>query len=551
MKRILYLVTFLAVYQSTAQQRMTDWVWAAGASVSKAGGTFAERITRDDEGNTYLTCGYRDTIIIGDQKLVTEESYSGILAKYNANGELVWAKNLATKGGAVVAAIAVDISGIYVAGTSGYYYGDTTIVGNDTLLGYGNDDIFIAKYDKNGNALWARNAGGEWPDEIVSGIAIDAEGNVVLNGYSNSDTSHFWGQDYYYSDGGIYTIKIDREGKIIWVRQGGGLNSARGAGVATDARRNVYASGFIRTPGKFGGYTLPDSGNNFFVIKYDAEGSIKWVRTAKSEGCFGFSVATDKLGSVYVYGGLSDTVVFGNYLLRPTRANTDDLFIAKYDGEGNLQWAKNTIQTKSFKYPEGFYIDDSGCIYVSHSLIDTTTIADTTIVKNSRDLIYKPTQFLAKLNRNGHCVWVKEIYATNTEAICVDPDENVYFTGGFRKSVVFGAAQIIDSTSETGEGMFLAKLAGNTNMPKLVPAVEGFVVYPNPAKGSFTVQLPENEQMHALAVYNVYGQVTYSMAIEAGKKKISVDIANQTAGVYYLKLAGSNRTLSSTLLLQH
>ena len=66
------------------------------------------------------------------------------------------------------------------------------------------------------------------------------------------------------------------------------------------------------------------------------------------------SVATDINGNVFMAGNfLSDTLNFDSLSLSNTNQNTSsftylksDIFIAKFDNEGNTLWAKNAIGNK-------------------------------------------------------------------------------------------------------------------------------------------------------------------------------------------------------------
>ncbi len=65
---------------------------------------------------------------------------------------------------------AVDKSGNIIV--TGVYYGTITI-GNYVLSSFGSGDIFIAKYDPNGNVIWAKHAGSQDYD-YGNSVAVDA-----------------------------------------------------------------------------------------------------------------------------------------------------------------------------------------------------------------------------------------------------------------------------------------------------------------------------------------------------------------------------------------
>jgi hypothetical protein len=84
--------------------------------------------------------------------------YSGNLFSQN----WLWARNAGgINGNDYGESVCTDQNGnIYIAGS---FNSPKIIIGADTLINYSPDtaDIFIAKYDANGNVLWAKSAGGQ------------------------------------------------------------------------------------------------------------------------------------------------------------------------------------------------------------------------------------------------------------------------------------------------------------------------------------------------------------------------------------------------------
>src|SRR5687768_11738586 len=87
---------------------------------------------------------------------------------------LVWTRLEGTTNSDYVAKVVQDSSGnFYVTGS---FWGSTLVIGTDTLLNNGANDMFFAKYDPNGNPLWAKSAGGTTLD-FGNDIAVDNSGN--------------------------------------------------------------------------------------------------------------------------------------------------------------------------------------------------------------------------------------------------------------------------------------------------------------------------------------------------------------------------------------
>jgi hypothetical protein len=73
-----------------------------------------------------------------------------------------WAKSIGSTVLGEGHAIAVDCAGnSYVTG----FFRDEATFGTTTLTSAGSRDIFVTKYDASGEVVWAKSAGGAAPDE--------------------------------------------------------------------------------------------------------------------------------------------------------------------------------------------------------------------------------------------------------------------------------------------------------------------------------------------------------------------------------------------------
>ena len=106
------------------------------------------------------------------------ESSAGVsdafLRNYDRAGNITWTRQFGTILDDLVGAIAVDASGVYIAGwTRGTFPSFTTA---------GGFDAFLRKYDSTGSVLWTHQFGSPG-DDFVHGIAIDASG-VYVTGWT-------------------------------------------------------------------------------------------------------------------------------------------------------------------------------------------------------------------------------------------------------------------------------------------------------------------------------------------------------------------------------
>src|SRR6185437_4146300 len=133
-------------------------------------------------------------------------------------------------------------------------------------------------------------------------------------------------------------------GTVLWAKSAGGGGNDNGYSVSTDAAGNAFMIGYLFSPAiTFGTYTLTNAGAvNMFLVKYDANGNVLWAKKAGgTSNDFGNSVATDAIGNSFVTGSFqSPSITFDTYTL--TNTSGVHVFIAKYDANGNTLWAKNS-----------------------------------------------------------------------------------------------------------------------------------------------------------------------------------------------------------------
>jgi lysophospholipase L1-like esterase len=235
-----------------------------------------------------------------------------------------------------------DAGNSYVAGTfygsSTFGSGGSAV----TLVSAGGTDAYLAKYDANGGLLWAQRAGGSGDDEALkvsingSGtlvVAGDFDGAatfgqgpaaVTLNGTEDA-----------------FVATYTSAGALTWVRQVGGATRSVGASAAIDGAGNVYLTGWFIGAADFDGSPVSGTGiASAFVARYLADGSLDWARSPASQfGSLGFDVAVDSAGRAYV-GGADGGIDFGNGTSFPN-VGALDAFVAQFLPDGSVGWARS------------------------------------------------------------------------------------------------------------------------------------------------------------------------------------------------------------------
>ena len=346
------------------------WVCKGGGSLYDTGCAIAV----DSNNNLYTAGFFEGSAVFGNTSLIAygNESYDIFIAKYDSAGNLIWVKQAGSDDYDEGLSITTDnLDNFYVTG----YFKGTAAFGGASLTSSGERDIFIGKYDSSGNLIWVKQAGGSGDDE-GSSITTDNANNVLVTG-SFVDITAFE-NNAMTSNGSsdIFIAKYDSSGNLLWVKQAGGPSFDRGYSVTTDNSDNFYVTGYFKGTAAFGDTSITTYGDrDVFIAKYDSSGNLLWIKQGGgSYWDYGYSLTTDYLNNVYITGSFFESAVFDGTSL--TSAGHNDIFIAKYDSSGNLIWVKQAGGT-SYDRGKSIIADNSGNIYLTGHFKTNTTFENT------------------------------------------------------------------------------------------------------------------------------------------------------------------------------
>lgn len=176
--------------------------------------------------------------------------------KYTAGGTTVWTRTASGANGQNDEghAVASDASG-------------NVIVSGFVWTGADERDVWVRKYDPNGDELWTvTHDGPASASDEANGVATDSAGNVVVTGYEETAAQ---GRD-------VWLRKYDPDGAEVWTQT---YNAPQddtdiGRSVAIDAVDAIVVGGSI--------FRGPQS-DNVWVRKYDPDGAEIWTVVYNSD----------------------------------------------------------------------------------------------------------------------------------------------------------------------------------------------------------------------------------------------------------------------------
>lgn len=550
MNKSFTIITSLLLFSLNSFSQSPAWSWATSNYGSN--NDYGHHVAADAMGNIYLAGSFTSaTLHCGTITLTNDSSGSSdmYIAKYNSGGTIHWAKNAGGTKNEVTTSVAVDAAGNVYA--TGYFESNTVNFSAYTLI---NDttnfsqDIFLVKYDANGNVIWARSAGGS-KDDYPYSVAADAFGNVYLTGSFLSPTIAF-GLTTLTNISGNYTdmflTKYDSAGNVIWARSNGGSGGNDwGSSVNSDGEGKVYLAGnFGSTSITFGLTTLSNLSNtgttDIFIAKYDSSGTVIWAESAGGTVMDVLnSSSIDVSGNTYVTGYFqSPTLTFGNNVLN--NSGTANIFIAKYDSAGDNIWAKKAGGTSDDE-GNAIYADNFGNLYNAGFFTSTTCHfdADSLTCSGAYDQL-----FLNKYDTSGIVLWVKTSVGTNNgiaNSIACNALGDVYITGEFKgNGINFGMITLLNISPSTYDA-FLAKIDGVTGTEEFSQNDNNISVYPNPSTSEITIHLLSYSSNQQLLITDILGNEVYSQPIINQESSI-INILNWSSGVYFYQIRNSKET---------
>lgn len=551
-------LSLLVFFTLSIHAQAPEWAWAKGAKFG-----LVTAVTSDKNGNVFITGDFSDATIVFDNTTLTNTTNNDdadiFIVKYDPSGNLLWARSAGGTLSDVGSGISADADGnVYVCGT---FDSDTINFGGIIVhqLNYktDNDNMFVAKYDANGNVLWVNNGGGGNSGNSALGVSTDGDGNVIACGQFNGSITI--GSNNLTADGfGFFLAKYDSTGAALWAQTAAGYVQMWGAAVTTDKYNNAYITGrFIGATGgnptdeiQFGNnVTLSFQNNNinYFVAKYDSTGTAQWAQWA--DNASGAGLSTDGQGNLYVAGFFAgDSVTLGDLNLNNiTNGTGTNGFVAKYFNDGTIITAMN-INGVGENQLSGISSDAAGNFYITGEFDGASLIfAGETFVNPHNDVTSSNHEsFLARYDAAANEIWARAFDdSTSLSSVYLDVNDNLYLTGYYdAPNIQFGSTTL--QNTPPAFSMFTAKAGGiSTGLPGGPVNANNIAVFPNPSGGQFYFNGLTNGS--TIQIYNVLGAIIYSSIAISGNELISLN--NNAKGIYFYKVSDNQMVTGNGKLI--
>jgi len=563
---------FVAKYNASGT---IQWInGASGPDTDRAKG-----VSSDTKGNVLVTGFYKDTCHFNSNTLYSPGDDNVFLAKYSPAGNFLWVAD----GGGPYSAWASSVStddydNSYLTGS----FKSTAVFGNDTIVSFGGNDVFLLKADSTGNWVFARNNGGI-DNDYGNGLEVDDFNRVAITG-SFFQTVFFAPSDTMTSNGAKdgFAAYYDANGNCIWARNMGGLSSDKGIEISSDKDGNIYVSGYVEGIAQFNSIIDTTAGGaDIFIAKYDQQGTIQYVDLAGgTSNDYGKGIQVDMQGVAYISGYYEGTAYFGQN--SATSAGSRDLFVTKYyDGsplftqqpqnisicEGDsVTLSVQVVGPGTYNY---LWFDDAGSILGAVNSSYTFIAADTNysgkyfcMVNNTYGAVTSDTALITVYPK-PYVYLGSDTAILSNDSIIFDLGSSytsyLWSTGDTTSSIKIYAYQIIPGAME------LSVTVTNSNGCSSADTVmigiiindindllhsEGVHIYPNPANDKLVINT-KRCILKTAEIFNTSGKLCKSVDLkEIYSESLIISTSELPPGLYYILLKAEKEVFVRKIIIK-
>jgi len=435
--RILFSLIFVSFYFQTIAQNTWHWLETFGDAQQER----IYDIVVDNYDQIYACGDFRGFISFGSTTMSNNSnSYAPFLAKLDANGQGIWGTSLFNNQGNPTGGrfneIDIYNNSIYVAGSYGGSYGDG----------------FIMITPANGQESTITNITAD--RSSCNGIAVRDVNNIYATGTYNGEITAF-NNPIPESDENfdMWVAKFDGNGQDIWTAYSEvpSFHETRTEGfkIETDNTGNVYVLGSWRNgQTNINGEVSPNNSDyGIFLTKYSSTGNVNWVKYFPSTQT---SFPTDMVivgEDVYISGYCAESIVFGSEILS-SQSNRVNGFLVKLNrNNGSTQWGKsiNSVRENQINgiATRGVSIFISGC-FTNNFTYDGEYFEPT-----SSSNLNNKSMFVGRLDNSGGIEYFNlsesQEGSSYASAITLNSDESALVGGVFNRDITIDNTTLISA----------------------------------------------------------------------------------------------------------
>lgn len=551
---------FIVLFSLNLSAQPCEWAISGGSNVA---GVNAEggKTVLSASGGYYVSGRYDSLVTI--QGTTLKNLYPGgsgvYIAKVNANGGLVWMKHIESLEMSVEG-IAQQNDELYLVGQ---FQNNITIAGVN-FSGMGLTGI-ILKFDSNGNLVWGRTglsssnayvSAIKFVDNNAFLITGRFRQNLTIDGTTISGASSNFTYGYY--------GRMTTGGQLSWIKKSGeGGNLCEPMAIEVEQGGNFYIGGIYRQGLTIGSISAPVPGSNLanlpWIARFDALGNPLWILAGNAPlGVFGTSSLTDikrlNNGQLAVTGGLTTQVSFLGVLNQTGHS----AFAFNITASGNLT-KSHLLQSSQVGNKYDFAAqDNAGNVWYGGRSKGYMTTINNGVVIGSAFNTFNTDLILAYYQNGTNYQGIMRLGGTGNDYInggVMDQMGRLVITGGF-SGVMNIVGTNISSPNGNTTALFLARICNfstNTSTELYGFTNDNWKVWPIPAKDQIQISLDGNLKNTSLK--NAGWRIVDNLGRELeqgtwnGQNVLTVTNKNWPLGTIYFQWMHPDLTLTKAIMV--
>lgn len=340
---------------------------------------------------------------------------------------------------------------------------------------YGGQDMFIAKYDCQGNLCWVKTAGGQY-DEYLNSFKLDGLGHIYLTGNLTANSLHTvnFFDTIVGANGSIidmFIAKMDTSGNLMWVNfaaQGTANCSSQAFILQLNSNGEPMVQIAIGDTGVFYQNWIIVNPYLTYIGRFDTSGALIDLQNFYPMNTIGVWAFTINSANDYLFVGqwLKDTVTLAGQTFYNPKPGSTVAFVAKLDSAGVFQWMYRFTDTLPGMTYGGVAfdvaIDNNNLITVSGEVNKGLKCGNFTFTSPPGWPSFSAA-FVMKLNQQGQPVWVNQGNSQLGMGFWLANKSNggVAVSAGVRDSIIVGTDTLYNPGNPSSHSILIAETDAN------------------------------------------------------------------------------------------
>ncbi len=425
----LILVLIFIMSQLNAQSKQGQKVWQWITTMGGPNWDYLNGLETDSEGNIYAGGSFTESLAIENTNVNGNGKQDIFVTKFNTNGEIEWIWSFGSDKSDKLTALKLTRNNDILI--SGIISGEAEIDGN-TIEGDGSR-LFIAKLNDKRDLLWIKIFPTKYPASIYK--LYESEDKIIAAGtfkkvFSNEEISiRSKGKE------DIFLARFNSLGNLEEIKTYGGRGKDIISAMNINNQGNIHIAINYENNLEFGDLQIPannKNSKNAVIAALDNNFNPLWIQMFKSEEYIDInSISSFDNNSIFLAGNFTQYISYENQF-KETKGSMD-FFITKLDSLGTIDWLKS-FGSMHNDFIQNIKINNKAGVLFNGSLNDTLMLDSLSLICSND----KSESFISQIDESGKVIWSEIIAGENnfiSHQSVFDQSGNLFISGNYRGQI--------------------------------------------------------------------------------------------------------------------